>query len=331
MSANANDLNKKWTKWIVTPFKTMSNPENTTLTFFDKIQLAAMRGGIACLRLLGYRGILFLSKILGFIAWHFIPSRRRYTVDSIKRHLNVDDKEARAIGKASFWNNICSFMEAALVHEFRLQNNPHLLPWNDLFDKLINEPRAVVATTAHIGSWELLAGILPDVKTDTPQAVIVRNQRNRAMNALIFSMRSSAGGEVVGHRHAAPVVTRILRQNGITAFLVDHNAIHDEATFMDFLGEQASVNIGPALLALRAKAVIYPIFLIRRKDYTYEIVCRQPLDTRTLEGSINERARQIVEFYNKAVEDIVREHPEQWMWMHKRWKTKPTEGRRLKF
>lgn len=301
----------------------MPNPDQVTLSLWDKTQLALMRLGIAFLRLLGFRGIRFLSGVLGSLAWLCVPARRRYATASVKLHLGVDEDQAKAIALSSFRNNVCSFMEAALVRKFHLRNNRNLFPFGKNFDMLVHDARPAVAVTAHIGGWELLAGLLPEVKVGSPQAVIVRTQKNRALNHLIFNMRGSAGGEVVGHRNAAPVVTRILRQNGITAFLVDHSAQRSEGTFIDFLGEPASVNIGPAMLALRGKAMVYPVFLIRHPEYVYELVTRPPLDTTTLEGSISDRVRQIAEFYTRAVEEIVREYPEQWMWMHERWKKKP--------
>lgn len=289
-----------------------------------------MRLAIAFLRLLGFRGIRFLGNILGRLAWAIMPSRRRYASQSVRIHLGVGEARAKATAAASFRHNISSFMEAALVHEFHLRDNRHLLPAGKYFDMLTQDPRPAVAITAHIGAWELLAGLMPDVKPGSPQAVIVRNQQNRALNHLIFSMRGSTGGEVVGHRNAALAVARILRRNGTTAFLVDHNAQRAEGTFIDFLGEPACVNIGPAMLALRGKAMVYPVFLIRRPEYVYELVARPPLDTAALEGSISERARQIAEFYTRAVEEVVREYPEQWMWMHERWKTKPKEDKKTK-
>lgn len=301
----------------------MPSPDQTPLNRFDKLQLALMRLGIAFLRLLGFRGIRFLSKILGALAWRLAPARRRYAVGAVRRHLGVDEKTARNIARASFGHNICSFLEAALVGDFHLYHNRHLFPFGKYFDMMVRDDRPVVGVTAHIGGWELLAGILPDVKPGSPKAVIVRNQKNKALNHLIFNMRGSAGGEVVGHRNAAPAVMRILRQGGTTAFLVDHNAQRDEAVFIDFLGETASVNMGPAMLALRGKARVYPVFLIRHPEYVYELVTGPPLDTADLKGTIADRTRQIAEFYTRAVEDIVREYPEQWMWMHERWKTRP--------
>ncbi len=281
-----------------------------------------MLGAMRILRALGYGGIAALASALAFIVWHCLPARRKQAVESVEKHLKVARPEAVRIARASFTNNFQSFLEIVLTKNFTLHGNPHLLDTGDIFKQAMQEERAVVATTAHIGAWELLAGILAGFRTEYPRIVVVRNQKNRAANELIYRMRGAAGAEVVGHRMAAASVVKALRNQGTTAFLVDHNSSRNEAVFLPFLGEEAAVNVGPALLALRGKAMVYPMFLIRKPDHKYEMVVMPPLDTAALEGGIAEKSRQIAIFYTKAVEDIVRRYPEQWFWMHRRWKTR---------
>ena len=87
------------------------------------------------------------------------------------------------------------------------------------------------------------------------------------------------------------------------------------------------MNAGPALLAVRSGAVVWPCFLVREPDgegrarYAFEL--HPPLDTTGLEGSREEKIRRTAMFYTEAVEATVRAHPEQWFWMHRRWKTRP--------
>ena len=94
-----------------------------------------------------------------------------------------------------------------------------------------------------------------------------------------------------------------------------------EAFFLPFLGEEAAVNKGPAVLAVRAKALVWPIALIRDGD-RYRIIIEEPLDTALLEGDAEEKALAVAAFYTEANERMVRRAPDQWFWMHNRWKTK---------
>jgi KDO2-lipid IV(A) lauroyltransferase len=117
-----------------------------------------------------------------------------------------------------------------------------------------------------------------------------------------------------------------MRHQGMVGFLLDHNTSRKEAIFLPFFNDTAAVNMGPALLAARVKAMVYPVFLRRDGMRRYTLHMREPLDVAALEGSVSERVRQVAEFYTKAVEDEVRACPEQWLWMHDRWKTRPPEG-----
>ena len=134
-------------------------------------------------------------------------------------------------------------------------------------------------------------------------------------------LRSAHGAGVVGHREATFPVLRVLRKNGYAAFLADHNTSRSEAFFLPFLGEEAAVNKGPAVLAVRAKALVWPLVLIRDGD-RYRMLMEEPLDTALLEGTADEKALMAATYYTEAIERMVRRAPDQWFWMHNRWKTK---------
>jgi len=126
---------------------------------------------------------------------------------------------------------------------------------------------------------------------------------------------------MVGHRQAAMSVIRALHKKGIVAFLVDHNTMRNEAEFLPFLGEEAAVNAGPALLAVRGKALVWPVVLQRDgEDYVFRL--QKPLDTAELTGTREENIRETALFYTRAIEKFILDAPEQWFWMHERWKTK---------
>jgi KDO2-lipid IV(A) lauroyltransferase len=130
---------------------------------------------------------------------------------------------------------------------------------------------------------------------------------------------------VIDHRQASSTVLPNLRARGVAAFLVDHNSSRKESVFLPFLGDVAAVTIGPASLALRTKAAVYPVFLLRDGKGGHILHILPPLRTATLAGPVKERLRRIAAFYTDAVAEMVRQYPEQWFWMHKRWKTREKE------
>lgn len=93
--------------------------------------------------------------------------------------------------------------------------------------------------------------------SDHPRLTVVRTYKNKLMDYVTTRLRSSHGADVIGHREAAFPVLRALRKNGYAAFLADHNTSRSEAFFLPFLGEEAAVNKGPAVLAVRAKALVW--------------------------------------------------------------------------
>jgi KDO2-lipid IV(A) lauroyltransferase len=291
-----------------------------------KLQYAIIRRTADYLAKGGYSGITRWGKRLGKLMWVALPGRRRMAVQAIISHLGLQDGQAREIARQSFIHSARSFMEILLVPGFR--SDSPLLGFSDpdQFKWLQKNSCPLICTSAHLGAWELLAGMLGDFgPSGTRNMVVVRQHDNPAVWRFIIDQRSGRGMDVIGHRRSAPRILRILKQNGRIGFLVDHNPHRDEAIFLPFLGKIAGVNIGPAVLAVRAKALVWPAFVIRQdEDNPKYILHTEPwLDCAALTGSYEERVRFVAEFYTRAVERAVRKYPQQWLWMHKRWKTQP--------
>lgn len=266
-----------------------------------------------------------LGNGLGGLMWAALPSRRRETTLCVSQRLGLGMRDAAELARASFRHSACSFLE--IFHTRRV--DPRFLKDRiefenpELFARMSSSTRPVVAATAHLGSWELLVGLIGAFSSRHDCHVVVRLPRDRALAGMIAHMRSQPGIRILPHRDAATQTLGHLRSGGMSAFLVDHNCRRAEAQFLPFLGETAAVNKGPAILALRAKAEVWPAFLIRLPRARFRFVTLPCLDTATLEGSRAERIEAICRFYTRAVEDMVLRYPQQWFWMHRRWKTRP--------
>ena len=274
---------------------------------------------------MGLPGVRKFGKILGTLFWYLLPGRRKLAIRSIEERLVVSRKTAAAIARKNFIHTAQSFGEIFLIRQVdhRFMKEHVLFPDQDIFDTTFQSHRPVVAVTAHLGSWEFFAGICGPLLPDRPTQGIVRLPKDKAMGKLMMHLRGVGNVDIVTHRNAAKRVLRCLKQGGMSAFLVDHNCSSSEAIFLPFLGKIAAVNMGPALLALRSNALVLPVFLLRNDQSTYTLKLSTPLDTATLTGTREEKIRAIAEFYTEEVEKMVRSYPEQWFWMHKRWKTRP--------
>ena len=291
------------------------------------MKISSLRGIARLLGALDFSGLRLVSRLLGVILWRCMPGRQRETIQRVQQHLGVPEEEARRIARASFSHNSMAFLELFLIPKFQGLDDPRLRPsagkkrWEDI----LALDRPVVFALAHLGSWELLAALLGKRALFT----IMRQHKDPALNQLIHELRGVKGAVLLDHRNASAAAMALLRQNAIGTFLVDHNSSVSEAVFLPFLGQLAAVNKGPALLAVRAKAVVCAGFLERHDDGTYTIhVYDKQLDTALMEGTIADRVQTVAEFYTQAVEQLIKEKPEQWFWMHRRWKTRPKDEAR---
>ncbi|MDD2220050.1 MAG: acyltransferase [Desulfoplanes sp.] len=274
---------------------------------------------------MGLSGVKKFGKILGTLFWYFLPGRRNLAIRTIEERLEVPRDEAVHIARKNFAQTAQAFGEIFLIRQVdhRFIQEHVYFPDQDLFDQTFQSHRPVVVVTAHLGSWEFFAGICGPLLPDRPTQGVVRLPKDKAMGNLMMHLRGVGKVEIVTHRNAAKKVLRCLRKGGMSAFLVDHNCSRSEAIFLPFLGKIAAVNMGPALLALRSQALVLPVFLLRNGESNYMLRLSTPLDTVTLTGTREEKIRAIAGFYTGEVETMVRNYPEQWFWMHKRWKTRP--------
>ncbi len=302
----------------------MDRTQNFTTN--EKLQFLIMEKASNFFGLLGFGFAKYFGKFLGFIMWHCLKSRRRLAVRSIRDSFNVSRERARKIARRSFEHTARAFLEVNLAKVVAKNSSKIVIniAQPELFRRFMECEKAIVAATAHFGAWELLAYFMGEVfPEDRKRMIVVRQYTNKASHAFIASCREANGCQMIGHRRVTFNVIRALKEKGVVAFLVDHHSDAHEALRLNFLGRKASVTMGPALLALRGGAMVFPVFLERDKKksnvYTFHVL--EPLDTTQLKSTSREgNVEEIAEFYTQAVEEMVTNCPEQWFWMHRRWK-----------
>jgi len=286
------------------------------------MQYTFMRFLASILYYLPWKALRVIAGFIGGVFWHVAPSRRTESIQAIKKHLKVSHEEAVRIARRSFAENFLSFLEIFHAGKFFTDQSIRIVPTPESKAAIQAETAPIVIASAHIGSWEMMPGLAASFFPNRESVAVVRSQRNKDLNRLMAELRGVRGMLIVDHRKASDIVLPKLRAGGPVGFLVDHNTSRKEAVFLPFLEDIAAVNMGPASLALRAKAAVYPAFLIRDGKGGHILHIFPPLHTAALEGSIKERVRVIAAFYTDAVAEIVRRYPEQWLWMHRRWKTR---------
>ncbi len=179
--------------------------------------------------------------------------------------------------------------------------------------------KGVIILTAHFGNWELLgAGLnLSGYKL----SYIVRPLRSPQMDALLNRIRESAGGKPIPRGASVKGALRCLRRNELLAILSDIDTKVD-GVFVDFFGRPAFTPRGPVSIALRTGAALVPTHVVRQKDDTHVIIAEKALELKVT-GDLEEDIRLNTARSVKILESYIRKYPEQWIWVHDRWKTQP--------
>jgi len=175
--------------------------------------------------------------------------------------------------------------------------------------------RGVLIATAHLGNWELSA--FAHALMTEPMHVMVRPLDNPLIDRLVESRRTLSGNHLIDKRDAARAVMKALRANEAVGILIDQNTAAAEGIFVDFFGKLACAGSAFVKLAHRSQAPIIPGFAVwdeGKKRY----VLRFFPQVETI-GDVHADTQRL----HSAIETVIRQHPDQWMWIHRRWKTRP--------
>jgi KDO2-lipid IV(A) lauroyltransferase len=175
--------------------------------------------------------------------------------------------------------------------------------------------RGVLVATAHLGNWELSA--FAHALMTEPMHVMVRPLDNPLIDRLVEDRRTRSGNHLIFKQDGARAVLKALRNNEAVGILADQNTITSEGVFVRFFGKLACAGSGFVKLAYRSQAPVIPGFAIwdeSRNRYVLRFYPRVELT-----GECQEDTQRI----HSIFEEIIRQSPDQWMWIHRRWKTRP--------
>jgi KDO2-lipid IV(A) lauroyltransferase len=179
----------------------------------------------------------------------------------------------------------------------------------------------LVLITAHLGAWELTS-FGPSL-FGHPFSFLVRRIDNPKIEDLVDRVRTRFGNLTIDKLSAARSMLKLLRDKGVLGLLPDLNALDAEAIFVDFFGVPAATNFIMAKLALRTNSPIIPIFAPWSEEKRkYLLVIGPPVSFQRT-GDEDHDVRELTTKLSQLIEDTIRRYPGQWLWIHKRWKTRP--------
>jgi KDO2-lipid IV(A) lauroyltransferase len=188
-------------------------------------------------------------------------------------------------------------------------------------DRARQKGRGVLLLTAHLGNWEMAPAAY--FCLGGKGAVVYRPLDQPALDRAFKTIRSRWDTRLIPNRRAMREILRALRDGRLVGLLMDQNVDWYEGVFARFFGRRACTNKGLALLALKTRAPVVPIFLLRTRD-GFEIDVQPPVRLQ-ISGDKTRDVEANTQLFNTAIEAAVRRHPEQWFWVHQRWKTRPSQ------
>ena len=198
-----------------------------------------------------------------------------------------------------------------------------LIGW-EVLAEAAREGRGVMLVSGHVGNWEVgTAGVVArGYATD----IVAAPQRNVLFDRYLTRSRERLGMKVIPRGEARSGVVASLKAGRVIGIMGDQDA-RRAGIFVEYFGHSASTARGPALLAMRAEATIATFYTIRKPGWrpSYDIYIT-PLQDEETDGSRAARVAALTQAFTWRLEELVRDHPEQYLWHHRRWKTSPPGG-----
>ena len=266
------------------------------------------------------------GAFLGGIVWH-LRIRRRVVLDNLRLAFpEKAEAERREIARETYRNlgrMIPDFVRVPSLPRAELERIFVYEGW-ERFQEAIDRGKGVIAATGHYGNFEVLAAAhtLRGVRV----TMITRQMGKSGANDLWRALRRRSGVEdlVVKKGSTLAAAVRSIRAGRFLGYVIDQNQALRHAIFPTFFGVPAATAPTPAVLAMRSGAAVVFVVSHPLGDGRHRVVFEGPLDP----PSTGDRERDVLAFMqdlNDRLERHVRAHPEQWYWLHRRWKTRPVE------
>ncbi len=294
--------------------------------FSYRLQSTALRALIAALRALPLNLGLRLGAWIGEL-FYLVDARDRrvallnlsiaFPEKSLAEHRRILRASCRNLGRLAV--EFCHLSKLSRGNLDRYVSIADRVAWERALARA--DASGVVIVTAHFGNWELFAyahGLL-----GRPITLIHRPMRNHLVDEIIDAIRTRAGTRAIAKKSAAKEAIRVLRQHGMLVIPSDQNQTYAYGVFVDFFGKKACTTPGAARLAALTGAKVVPAFLVREGESARHRVEILPEIELVDSGDRQADAVTNTQRCSDAIEAMIRRYPEQWIWFHKRWKTRP--------
>lgn len=292
------------------------------------LEYTAARGLLGILGILPRRAAVALAEGIAALGYRFLKGPRRVAEINLKLAFPDADKDERQrLARGSFRSlgrilgEMSQFPKAtreSLNDLIEFQIDPAVYAE---YQKLKSEGRGIIIVSPHLGNWEVL--VFGWATYDSPMSYLARPLDNPLIEKLTVDLRTKFGNRPINKTNSAMAAARILREEGLIGILADVNAHPKEGVFVPFFNVEACTSSGPALIAMRTNSAIVPMCGAWSEEKQKYIGVHGRLIYPASTGDRDADVKSTTAEFTAEVEKLVRRFPDQWLWIHKRWKTRP--------
>lgn len=297
-------------------------PRSPWRDFGEYVMVRASEGLLWPLPLSGIRAF---GRFMGWLTWRLDRRHRVVAEENAGWALGLGPAEARRFVRRVYRNSGMTSAECLMLPYIlrrygiaslsRFEGVEHL-------KEALAKGRGLIFLTAHIGNWEL-GGLALAEQSGGKLLSIARTLDNPLLERHLSRIRHQLGQTVVDRKGALRHIIQALRGGGVVGLLIDQNQRKD-GVFVDYFGRLASTTPSAAIIALRYDVPVIAGYAVRCADGKFEMHCDPPFDLiRT--GDTEKDVTANTAMFTRRIEDWVRRYPDQWAWLHSRWKTRPPE------
>ncbi|MEO8647739.1 MAG: lysophospholipid acyltransferase family protein [Acidobacteriota bacterium] len=298
----------------------------------SKIQVwseyALARGIIGFLGIMPRRAAVKSGILVSLLGFYLLKRLREVAFRNLEIAFpDADEAERRRLTKGAFVNlgrilgDMSQFPKltpAEIERTFEFRISAEL--WT-LYEQGKRDKRGIIIVSPHLGNWEML--VFAWSALYEPMSYLARALDNPLIEDLTVRLRTRFGNRPINKKNSAQTAIRVLRSGGILGILADVNAHPKEGVFVPFFGVPACTSTGVATLALRTNALIIPLCGVWDADAEKYAAVHGRIIEPVSTGDRQADIASTTALFTAEVEKLVREYPDQWLWIHKRWKTRP--------
>ena len=265
------------------------------------------------------------GRTLGLLAYCAWARVRKVALSNLSdAYPEKTPRQVQALARSTFANWGCFVLEFLRLPAYSPEelHRRVTVEGREYAESALERRNGVILATGHLGCFEM--GAAYAASEGYGVSVIVRYAKTQELTEGVTRLREKAGYRVLAYDARGFRAMRCLKNNEIVCILTDQDS-GPNGTFVDFFGRPASTPPGPAILACRSGAALIPAWVVQERPGHHRIILEPEIPLPSSHPT-PEQVQSLTQEMTRRLEAIIRRYPDQWLWMHRRWKTQPPTG-----